>query len=313
MLSRHLALPVLLAVVAASCASAGDQGSQEPGLVRCSETYTEVTVTGEIGSAPDIEIPAAEPPCDLQKVDLSVGEGDEATAGATLSMQYKGVSWSTGDQFDASWDRGEPFEFQLGAGMVISGWDQGIVGMKEGGRRLLVIPPEMGYGETGQGDIAPNETLVFVVDLVEVMPPPPPPACVEGKGPKVEVAGELGIKPKFGIPDGDPPCEMQIVDVVEGDGAEATVGSNLSMQYVGKSWSTKKEFDASWGRGQSFGFELGAGRVIQGWDQGIVGMKQGGRRLLIIPPDLGYGERGAGGAIGPNETLVFVVDLEAVN
>jgi peptidylprolyl isomerase len=312
MLRRHILLPLVLALVAAGCSSSGNQGADDGDLIECSDTYTEVTVTGDPGSAPDIEVPDAEPPCELQTVDLSAGDGTEATAGATLSMQYKGVSWSTGEQFDASWDRGEPFEFELGAGMVIQGWDQGILGMKVGGRRLLVIPPDLGYGETGQGEIAPNETLVFVVDL-EVTPPPPPPACVEGKGPKVDVSGELGSKPKFAIPDGDPACELQTIDVVVGDGAEAKAGSTLSMQYVGKSWSTKQEFDASWDRGQAFEFELGAGRVIQGWDKGIEGMKVGGRRVLIIPPDLGYGARGAGGAIGPNETLVFVVDLEAVN
>jgi peptidylprolyl isomerase len=83
-------------------------------------------------------------------------------------MQYVGDSWSTGEQFDASWDRGEPFTFALGSGGVIAGWDQGIVGMKQGGRRLLIIPPDLGYGPAGQGPIAPNETLVFVVDLEQI-------------------------------------------------------------------------------------------------------------------------------------------------
>ena len=85
-----------------------------------------------------------------------------------MSVQYVGVSYSTGEQFDASWDRGEPFQFQLGAQMVIAGWDQGVVGMREGGRRMLVIPPDLGYGATGQGSIAPNETLIFVIDLEKV-------------------------------------------------------------------------------------------------------------------------------------------------
>ncbi len=118
---------------------------------------------------PVIEIPEGDPPADLVIEDLTVGEGAEATSGTTCTMQYVGHGWSTRKQFDASWDRGEPFSFRLGAGMVIGGWDQGVAGMKVGGRRKLTIPPELGYGQRGAGrDIKPGETLVFVVDLLGV-------------------------------------------------------------------------------------------------------------------------------------------------
>ena len=118
---------------------------------------------------PTVEIPDGPPPSDLQTEDLTVGDGKEAVSGTTCTMQYVGHSWSTGKQFDASWDRGEPFTFQLGAGMVIRGWDEGVAGMKVGGRRRLTLPPEMGYGARGAGGvIGPNETLVFVVDLLGV-------------------------------------------------------------------------------------------------------------------------------------------------
>ena len=101
--------------------------------------------------------------------DETVGDGDEATSGSQVSVHYVGVSWSTGEQFDASWDRMEPFGFALGRGQVIDGWDTGVQGMKVGGRRRLTIPPHMGYGASGAGGvIAPNETLVFVVDLLAV-------------------------------------------------------------------------------------------------------------------------------------------------
>ena len=120
-------------------------------------------------SKPSVDIPDGPPPTELVVEDLSVGDGPEAVAGTTCSMQYVGVSWSTGKQFDASWDRGQPFSFGLGQGMVISGWDQGVAGMKVGGRRRLTIPPALGYGARGAGSaIGPNETLVFVVDLVGV-------------------------------------------------------------------------------------------------------------------------------------------------
>ena len=119
---------------------------------------TKPTVTVE-GSAP----------ADLAILDLTVGDGAEATNGSTADVHYVGVSHTTGDQFDASWDRGQPLSFRLGAGMVIAGWDQGVVGMKVGGRRQLTIPAHLAYGDRGAGGvIAPGETLVFVVDLVGV-------------------------------------------------------------------------------------------------------------------------------------------------
>ena len=116
-------------------------------------------------------------------------------------------------------------------------------------------------------------------------------------------------KPDVTVPAGDPPSSLVIEDLEVGDGAEAVAGSAPVMHYVGLSWSTGKQFDASWDRGQTFSFQLGAGQVIGGWDQGVAGMRVGGRRRLTIPPELGYGPRGAGGVIAPNETLVFVVDL----
>ena len=101
-------------------------------------------------------------------------------------------------------------------------------------------------------------------------------------------------KPTVDVPDGPPPGELQVDDLEVGDGPEATPGTTCSMQYVGVAWSTKRQFDASWDRGQPFSFPLGEGRVIQGWDQGVAGMRVGGRRRLTIPPELGYGSRGAG-------------------
>ena len=119
-------------------------------------------------------------------------------------------------------------------------------------------------------------------------------------------------KPDVDFPGGEPPAELVITDVVVGDGDEATAGKTAVVHYVGVAYSTGEEFDASYNRGDTLDFPLGAGRVIAGWDQGVVGMKVGGRRQLVIPPHLAYGDRGAGGAIAPGETLIFVVDLVAV-
>ncbi|TYK47883.1 FKBP-type peptidyl-prolyl cis-trans isomerase [Actinomadura decatromicini] len=120
-------------------------------------------------------------------------------------------------------------------------------------------------------------------------------------------------RPEIDFPEGQPPSNLDITDITKGDGPEATKGANVSMHYVGVSWSTGEEFDASWNRGSTFDFPLGGGRVIKGWDMGIVGMKVGGRRKLVIPPHLAYGDRSPSPAIKPGETLIFVVDLVAVN
>ncbi|MFD3804223.1 FKBP-type peptidyl-prolyl cis-trans isomerase [Streptomyces sp. NPDC058611] len=116
-------------------------------------------------------------------------------------------------------------------------------------------------------------------------------------------------KPEIDFPEGDVPTDLVIKDIWEGDGAEAKAGSRVSVHYVGVAFSTGEEFDASWGRGAPLQFQLGVGQVISGWDQGIQGMKVGGRRKLTIPAHLAYGDRGAGGAIKPGETLIFVCDL----
>jgi peptidylprolyl isomerase len=118
---------------------------------------------------PSVTIPAEAPPSKLVKTDLEIGSGDEAVKGKNVSVHYVGVAWSNGQEFDASWNRGDAFDFRLGAGQVIQGWDDGVAGMKVGGRRQLTIPPDMGYGSRGAGGVIKGgETLVFVVDLLNV-------------------------------------------------------------------------------------------------------------------------------------------------
>src|SRR5580692_2485821 len=116
---------------------------------------------------PEVDFPGGEPPADLEITDIWEGDGKVASAGDTVSVHYVGVAFSTGEEFDASWDRGDPLQFRLGAGRVIAGWDQGVQGMRVGGRRQLIIPPGLAYGDRGAGNaIAPGETLIFVCDLV---------------------------------------------------------------------------------------------------------------------------------------------------
>jgi peptidylprolyl isomerase len=119
----------------------------------------------------------------------------------------------------------------------------------------------------------------------------------------------MSDKPEIDFPEGPPPSDLQVSDLIEGAGAQARAGDHVLVHYVGVAYSSGEEFDASYNRGAPLDFPLGAGRVIRGWDQGVIGMKVGGRRRLVIPPHLAYGDRGAGGVIKPGETLVFVVDL----
>ena len=153
-----LALAALIAV--AGCGS----DSEEP----ASKATPEAAATPE-RTKPEITVPKGKPPKKLVIKDIEEGAGKPAKAGDQVTVQYVGISYLNGRQFDASWDRGEPFSFQLGAGQVIPGWDEGVAGMKVGGRRLLVIPPKLAYGPQGSPPvIGPNETLVFVVDLLGV-------------------------------------------------------------------------------------------------------------------------------------------------
>ena len=231
------------------------------------------------------------PSTGLQIDDVVVGSGPTAQAGQSVTVHYTGwlhdaaAPQGRGRKFDSSKDHGEPFEFDLGAGMVIPGWDEGVQGMKVGGTRVLTISPELAYGAQGAGGvIPPNATLVFEVEL---LPTPERP-------------------------------QLQMTDVVEGSGAVAREGHSVTVHYTGWLFDENapqqrgRKFDSSKDRNRPFEFDLGAGMVIRGWDEGVQGMKVGGTRVLVIPAHLGYGSRGAGGVIPPDATLVFEVELLGV-
>jgi len=158
-----LIFAVCLALGLAACGDDSTTGSTE-----AATTAAEAPASAE-KTKPTVTVPKGAPPKTLEIKDLEEGSGAEAKAGDEVTVQYVGVNYKNGKEFDASWDRGEPFTFQLGAGMVIPGWDQGVEGMKVGGRRELIIPPELAYGPEGSPPaIGPNETLIFVIDLLEV-------------------------------------------------------------------------------------------------------------------------------------------------
>ena len=217
--------------------------------------------------------------------DAQLGEGAEACSGQTVTVHYTGWLFKDGvrgAKFDSSKDRNDAFEFGLGEGRVIAGWDLGVRGMKVGGTRLLTIPPQLGYGARGAGGvIPPNATLQFEVELL----------AVSGEG--------LGIE-----------------DSVVGSGEVAASGAQVTVHYTGwllENGGRGAKFDSSKDRNDPFEFTLGGRQVIAGWDMGVQGMKVGGTRVLTIPSRLGYGSRGAGGDIPPNATLIFEVELLSVS
>lgn len=232
-------------------------------------------------------LPRDERPNRLVTRDIAIGTGTQAGVGDVLEVNYVGALLSDGTEFDASWNRSQTFFVPIGMGAVIPGWDQGIVGMREGGRRVLITPPDLAYGSSGAGSsIPPDATLVFVVDLVAILDLQPP---------AIPEPTEVGAL-------------LEVEDLVAGTGDPVESGDTVTVHYLG-TLTDGTVFDASWRRGMPFTTTIGVGMVIPGWDQGIVGMREGGRRLLKIPSDLAYGERGSGAAIPPDTPLLFVVDL----
>ncbi len=167
-----IALCVALALAVAGCGDGDDSTeatSEATSTEKSEDSAAQPASDGAIGKKPKVTVPSGPPPKKLEEKDLVEGSGAEAKSGDAVTVQYVGVGYTSGEEFDASWDRGEPFTFSLGAGEVITGWDQGVTGMKVGGRRELTIPPNMAYGPTGSPPaIGPNETLIFVVDLLAV-------------------------------------------------------------------------------------------------------------------------------------------------
>ena len=230
----------------------------------------------------------------LQYIEEVAGTGREAEAGTKVSVHYTGML-DDGTVFDSSRNRGEPIQFVLGRGQVIPGWDEGIDLMAVGGKARLIIPSELGYGAAGAGGvIPPNATLTFDVELMDVQDGP-----VGSPAAPQEIDNDQFTVTASGL---------KYVDLAEGSGTAAKAGDQVVVHYTG--WLTDgTKFDSSLDRDEPFVFPLGNGQVIPGWDEGVAGMKPGGKRQLQIPSDLAYGARGAGGVIPPNATLVFEVEL----
>jgi peptidylprolyl isomerase len=286
---KHVAaaLALCLALPLAACG----EGDSSPDLGESKSERSNTTPTGSASETgivppPEVQVPAGPPPNELTVDNLRSGKGPGVKASDEVTIKYVGVEYETGEEVESTWDSGAPLSFRLGAGEVIPGWERGVLGMKIGGRRRLIVPSDLAYG---------SGTLVFLVDLVAINGSSNP---FEDKSNFSKVAGDRA-EPKIRVPSGPPPKQVVIKDLVKGTGAVVEPGDQIRVKYIEANYKTGKVRGNSWEIGQPTVDNFGTGEVVAGWEVGLKGMKVGGRRELIVPSKLAYGE----GA------LIYVIDL----
>ncbi|UUU35107.1 FKBP-type peptidyl-prolyl cis-trans isomerase [Streptomyces sp. CA-210063] len=306
-----LVVPLLL-LSAAACGSDDDKGSDSTSTKNGVPAITE---GAEFGKKPTLAKGEGDPPKELKAEVISEGDGAKLKKGDVAEVNYLGQEYDESEPFDNSFDKKQTFPVTLGAGGVIQGWEQGLEGQKIGSRVELVIPPELGYGAQGQGDIKANATLVFVVDIVKGTSIP---ASAKGTEvaqdnidlPKVGTNAD-GKAPTVTMPkDSDPPTKLVSNYVLESDGAVVKDTDSVVVNYVALLWEGGKKFDSTYDTGKTVTFPLDQ-LTLKGLKDGLVGKKAGSRVLLVVPPDQAFGDKEQQG-IPKNSTLVFAVDILAV-
>ena len=298
-------LPLLAVGVLAGCGGSPAHSAATPA----------VTVSGPFGKAPGVTIPAKKAASNLTVKTVIHGSGPALAKTDAFVGNYAIYIWSgTAHRLAQSSFAQHPTLF---AGRLLPGLETALIGQKMGSRVLAVIPPKQAFGTSGnpQAGIKGTDTLVFVVDLIKDFP-----ANAAASGQHVssggsglpKVSANAGAAPTIKMPSGKAPAKLVTKTLVKGTGTAVAKGQTVVVQYVGAIWKSGKVFDASWKRGQPFGFTIGASpsQVIPGWDKGLVGQNVGSRVMLVIPPADGYGKSGNQQAgIKPTDTLVFVVDV----
>jgi peptidylprolyl isomerase len=293
---RTLLIPVvslgLLAACGDSAATPGSSAASSPANTGTADTIAAPPAIPK----PQVEIPATLP-TELKITDLTEGTGAAAAAGDTLVVHYIGVRSADGTEFDNNFDGGSPFEVTpLGTAQVIKGWNQGLIGVKQGGRRQLDLPADLAYGDAGSGDIIkPGDALTFVIDVVGVVPKTNP-----ANAPKETVSASPNQ------------AELTFTDLIVGDGAAVQPGQTAAVQIVAFSAADGKQLTSSWESPFPFRFVFGAKQALPGIDKGTDGMKVGGRREVHVPFADGFGvdgntDLGLAGSID----LILILDLVA--
>lgn len=288
---RIVALITVAGLTLVACG--GDSASEDS--TPESDVSVVPTDPADQSSEPEVVLPD-EIPTELVITDLTDGDGDGAVKGDTVFVHYVGVLSSDGTRFDGNFD-GEPFAVTLGQGAVIQGWDDGLIGMKVGGRRQLDIPADLAYGSAGSGDaIPPDSAISFVVDMLAIVPAIDP----ADEPPIANLANTKLLD------------EMVVEDLVEGDGAEAVAGSTVVVHLIAFRSDTGKKLVSTWGDPSPVSLTLVTDGSLPGIVEGVPGMKVGGRRILNIPYADAFGEAGNSELGLPEKTdLVLVVDLFA--
>jgi peptidylprolyl isomerase len=317
---RALAAAVLACALAAAagCSSSGSGG-------KGTGSGSLPQVTGEVGQKAQITLPAGvSAPSSLETKTLVQGSGAALANGQLAAVNYTVMNWTgakeLGDTYsqDGGKTPNQPQVVALGSGGLLPAWNTALTGARVGSRIEVVAPPSSAFGSKGNADygVGPTDDLVFVLDVVGGYQ-----ATVDIIGKQTAQAGAglptvtgdpgSGTAPAVTIPKGTPPKDLVADTLIHGTGETVATGRTLVMQYTGVDWNTGKNFDSSYKRSQAFSTVIGGGKVIKGWDEGLVGKHVGDRVLLVIPPELGYGPSGgqADAGIGKNDTLVFVVDI----
>ncbi|WP_267246249.1 FKBP-type peptidyl-prolyl cis-trans isomerase [Streptomyces sp. PR69] len=306
-LAGLIVVPLLLLTAACGNDTGSDSAPSKNGLPA-------ITAGAKFGEKPTLAKGEGDPPKELKADVISEGDGAKVKDGDYIEVNYLGQAWDSDEPFDNSFDRGEPFGLTLGAGQVIKGWDEGLKGQKVGSRVEIGIPPELGYGEQGQGDIKPNATLVFVVDVLKSTSVPKAAEGAEAAQddaalPKVGVNAD-GKAPKITIPKTDPPKKLVSNYILESDGAEVTAKDTVIVAYEAYLWKDAKKFDSTYAVGRNQTLPPLEQISLKGLKDGLTGKKIGSRVLLVIPPDQAFGEQEQQG-VPKNSTLVFSVDILA--